>query len=459
MRNKNLINNFYSLIVIYCCATSCDFKKPNKQKILDQYGLEVINYFYETAFNEDTNADVLNYAYRWKDDIKVSLKGNLLKNDSLFVKQALAKINALNIPISINLVTDSKQSNLKIIFGNFKTLQDSLKFKLEPKLLGVGHVKNNGKHLTSGIIGIRNDPKVDALDTNESSYLMRKKMILEEITQVLGIPGDSFTFYESLFFEANNNVEDLSGIDKKTVEFLYDKNVFKDDKINRKDFEEMFSDELYSTLNTNKLYNLADEYGLDNSDLYSLKKIIFSDKSKEKGVFTKFARKNFLKIYGDSTKDQLDFCKAFALELSNFSPYFQLEYAEKTTAFNKIPPIVINYKEGEEYKGRIKVMSDYYTSKNMIFTYKITGGIFVDYCNPNKEIMTYSEAMLVHNVTVVVSVFQMLGLNFSKESLLDKKLNLKISDKQKSYFKLVYDPRFPSRITKLDYEKLLRKVK
>lgn len=456
MKIQNTINIFCRLILLYCC-TSCNFDQSNKQKIIDQYGLEVINYFYETAFNEDTSTDVLNNVYKWKDDIKVSLQGNLLKNDSLFVKEALAKINALNIPISINLVTDSKQSNLKMIFGNFKTLQDSLKFKLEPKLLGVGHIKNNGKHLTSGIIGIRNDPKIDDLDTNESSCLMRKKMILEEITQALGIPGDSYTFYESLFFEANNNITDLSYIDKKTVEFLYDKNVFKDYKINRKDFEKMFSDELYSTLNTNKLYNLADEYGLDNSDLYSLKKIIFSDKSKEKGVFTKFARKNFLKIYGDSTKDQLDFCKDFALELSSFSPYFQLEYVEKTTAFNKIPPIVINYKEGEEYKGRIRVVSNYYTSKNMIFPYKITGGIFVDYCNPNKEIMTYSEAMLVHNLSVVVSVFQMLGLNFSKESLLDKKLNLEISNKQKSYFKLVYDPRFPSRITELDYEKLLRK--
>ncbi|MBA0882957.1 DUF2927 domain-containing protein [Flavobacterium undicola] len=459
MKIQNTINIFCSLIVIYCCATSCDFKKPNKQKIIDQYGLEVINYFYETAFHQDTSKDVLNNVYKWKDDIKVSLQGNLLKNDSLFVKEALAKINALNIPISINLVTDSKKSNLRIIFGNFKTLEDSLKFKLEPKLLGVGYIKNNTKHLTSGIIGIRNDPKVDALDTNESSYLMRKKMILEEITQALGVIGDSYTFYESLFFEANNNIADLSHIDKKTIEFLYDKNVFKDYEIKRKDFEKMFSNELYSSLSTNKLYNLADEYGLDNSDLYSLKKIIFSVKSKEKDVFTKFARKNFLKIYGDSTKDQLDFCKAFAVELSSFSPYFQLEYAEKTTAFNKIPPIVINYKEGEEYKGGVTVGSDYHTSKNMIFPYKITGGIFVNYCNPNKEIMTYSRVTLVHNLSIVASIFNMLGLNFSKESLLDKKLNLKISNKQKSYFKLVYDPRFPSRITKLDYEKLLRKVK
>lgn len=457
MKIQNTINIFYSLILIYCCTTSCDFKKPNKQKIVNQYGLEVINYFYETAFHEDTNTNILNNAYKWKDDIKVSLQGDLLKNDSLYVREALAKINALNIPISINLVTDSRKSNLRIIFGNFKTLEDSLKFKLEPKFLGVGHIKNNAKHLTSGIIGIRNDPKFDSLDISKSSYLMRKKVILEEITQVLGIMGDSYTYYESLFFEGNNNVGDLSDIDKKTIEFLYDKNVFKDYEINRKDFEKIFSNELYSSLNTNKLYNLADEYGLDNSDLYSLKKIIFSDKNKEKDVFTKFARKIFLKIYGDSTKDQLGFCKAFALDLSSFSPYFQLEYAEKTTAFNKIPPIVINYNEAEEYKGKIRVVSNYYTSKNMIFPYKITGGIFVDYCNPNKEIMTYSEAMLVHNLSIVVSVFQMLGLNFSKEDLLDKKLNLKISNKQKSYFKLVYDPRFPSRITKLEYEKLLKK--
>lgn len=234
--------------------------------------MEAINYFYETVFNEDTNPDVLNNAYTWKDNIKVSLQGNLLKNDSLYVRDALAKINALNIPISINLVTDSKQSNLKIIFGNFKTLEDFLKIKLEPKLLGVGYIKNNTKHITSGIIGILTDPKDQVFNTDDFSCLKRRGIILEEITQTLGITGDSFTFYDSLFFEANNDVWDFSDIDKKTIEFLYDKNVFKDNKI--------FSNELYSSLNTNKLYNLADEYGLDNSDLYSLKKIIFSDKSK-----------------------------------------------------------------------------------------------------------------------------------------------------------------------------------
>lgn len=74
-------------------------------------------------------------------------------------------------------------------------------------------------------------------------------------------------------------------------------------------------------------------------------------------------------------------------------------------------------------------MSNYYISKNMVFPYKITGGIFVNYYNPNKETMTCSTTILLHNLSIVVSVFQMLGLDFSTKSLLNKKSNLEISNK------------------------------
>lgn len=457
MKIKNTINIFCRLILLYCC-TSCNFDQFSKQKKIDKYGLEVINYFYETAFYEDMGPGIKNHTYKWKNDILISLHGNLLKNDSLFVKDALSKLNALDIPISITLVADSKISNVKIFFGNLKSLEKPLNTKLDPNTVGVGHLIQKNKSNEFAVIGILNDAKIYTKTDCNSSYLVRKNIILEEITQALGIIGDSYTYYDSRFFEGGNDTDGLSNIDKKTVEFLYDKDIFRHSKISRNDFEEMFSDELYSRLNANKFSNLGYEYGLDSLDLINLKKILFTPQNK--GFFVKFPRKIFLKILGNSTKKQFEFCKILATKLNKITPYIELELVKNESLWcNKYPSISIHYKEGREYRETISSQIEYITSK-MMFTYKISGDIWIKYYDPNKESVSNSKIQSLHEEKVSQALFEILGLRFQKELIMCKTTNnFEINDKYKKYFRFIYDPRFPSDITELDYENLLKKIK
>lgn len=428
-----------------------NFNKLNKKEIVDQYGLEVINYFYETAFHDD-KAGRMDKTVMWKNDIQVSLHGNLLENDSLYVEDALSILNALETPISLKFADDPNKSNLKIFFGDLKFLEDSLMTKLDPYILGFFITTHNTRFRTSGMIGIRNN--AEFIDTqHENDYpQLRKNVILEEMAQVLGTHGDSFTFYNSLFFEGNKDIDGLSSIDKKIVEFLYDKNVFRRYGIYREDFEKIFSDELYSNLSFNKFYNLANQYGLDKQDINSLKSIMFTSISD--GTFHKFPRKAFLRISGDSTKEHFETCKILVNQLNDITPYFKLELVESESLWKNTPLIIINYEEGEKYEGTVRHRIEYVTEK-MMFTYKTKGTIHIKYSKVDND----RESKLRHALALYERLFEILGLRVPMELLVSKTStpnNLVINDKYKKYFKFVYDPRFPTDIIDSDYEGLLK---
>lgn len=151
-----------------------NFNKLNKKEIVDQYGLEVINYFYETAFHDD-KAGKMGEIVMWKNDIQVSLHGNLLKNDSLYVEDALSILNALETSISLKFADDPNKSNLKIFFGDLKFLEDSLMTKLDPYFLGFFITTHNTKFRTSGMIGIRNNAKF--IDTQDEKLRVLRQFV------------------------------------------------------------------------------------------------------------------------------------------------------------------------------------------------------------------------------------------------------------------------------------------
>ena len=270
------------------------------------------------------------------------------------------------------------------------------------------------------------------------------------MAQVLGTQGDSFTFYNSLFFEGNKDIDGLSSIDKKIVEFLYDKDVFRSYRIYREDFEKIFSDELYSNLSFNKFYNLANQYGLDKQDINSLKSIMFTPISK--GTFHKFPRKAFVKISGDSTKEHFEICKILVNQLNDITPYFKLELVESENLWKNSPLIIINYEEGKKYEGTVRHRIAY-VIKKMMFTYKTEGTIHIKYSKVDND----RESKLRHDLSLYESLFEILGLRVPIEiSKTSTPNNLVINDKYKKYFKFVYDPRFPTGIIDSDYERLLK---
>lgn len=456
---SNLKNTIYSacLTVLFCNCISCGEHMLDREEVINQYGPEVINYFYETAFYLDWKGSS-EEGWKWEEDIYISMHGTLMEDDSLFVQEALIEINSLNLPVSISLVSDLEKSNIKMFFGSKEYIADSMNLTDNDYYIGRTIIKKtNTNGRISAKIGIA-DAKTypyPELDSTSASFL-RKMTILEEITQSLGIPGDSFTYYDSRFFQERNKVGGLSDIDKKAIEFLYDKKVFRNHRINRKDFEKRFSKVLYNRISAGKFGELAHEYGLSQQDLDSLGKMVFRPETKD--TFVKFPRNAFVKLSGDSTQAHLNFCKALVGRFNAITPYFQLELEESKTIWNEFPSITIHYEEGEEYKETVYSQTAVSTYK-MMFTYQIAGDVWIKFYNPKKEIIPYSKVIFLHNKKLTRALFEILGLDAHGNILINgDQDSLEINKKYEDYFQFLYDPRFPSGISKAEFEKLLKSI-
>lgn len=449
---KNIIRPA-CMVILSCCSISCGEHMLGSEAVVNQYGSEVINYFYEIAFYQDWEGNI-EEGWKWEDDIQISLHGDLMENDSLFVQEALAEINSLNLPISLSLVSNPSESNVKMFFGSREYLVKSLNLTDNDYFIGRGIVEKKDAKVSVkiGISDTNSYPKIDSMST----LFIRKTTILEEITQSLGLPGDSFTYYKSRFFQERNKVEGLSDMDKKVIEFLYDPKVFKNHKINRKDFEKRFTEVLYNQISARKFQEMVQEHNLSRQDLDKLNKMVFRPETKN--TFVKFPRNVFVKLSEDSTKAQLDFCKALITQCNAITPHFQLKLEGNNTIWNRYPSITIHYEEGEEYKEMVYSQTRVTTNK-MMFPYQIAGDIWIRFNDPKKEIIPYHKAIFVQNKNLTSALFKILGIATPSNILVSEHTDSpEIDKKYEDYFRFLYDPRFPSGINKAEFENLLKNM-
>lgn len=447
--------NFICILMPIYCFTSCGPMMLDREEVIDRYGPEVINYFYETAFHMDSVGGIRDEAIRWKEDVRVSLHGEMLEKDSAYVREALLEINSLELPILVSLVSDPEESNFMIFFGSAETVARNLMVD-SARTVGIGILGDNSGAIKSAKIGIPNDIKIYSQTNSVSASLLRKGVILEEMVQALGIVGDSFTYYGSRFFEGGTStVEGLSDIDRKVVKLLYDSRVF-GERIMRKRFEEEYGDLLYDRINPEKLHNLACEYGLDRQDLQNAKEMVFRPETDAR--FVKFPRTTFLKLSGDSTAGDVEFWNALIARFNAITPWFHLKLEQSNTIWNAHPTLTIHYEAQEKHKGVTSTQVAVVTSE-MMFTYNISGDIWMRFHNSGKELVPYNKAISFRHEVLTRALFKALGLSTRAKILMNPTLeSLKIDDKYEDYFRFLYDPRFPSNITRTDFEKVIKSI-
>lgn len=200
---------------------------------------------------------------------------------------------------------------------------------------------------------------------------------------------------------------------------------------------------LYNRISGGKLSNLVNEYGLDRRDLDSLGQMVFRPENGD--AFVKFPREVFLKLSGDSTRVDLEFCKALVKRFNTVTPYFQMRLAESNMLWNQFPSITIHYEAAEEYKN-ILLSQVGVASRQMMFIFNMKGDIWMRFYDPKKKLMPQK------NEKITQALFNALGLSIRGNILVDRTLDgLEINKKYENYFRFIYDPRFPSGITKSEY--------
>jgi hypothetical protein len=439
------------IAIVFLCYSSCNGALQD-----ETHDIEVINYFYETAFRTD-GGRIFEEAYRWTGDIPISLHGVLWKNDSLFVLDAIQEINDLKLPIFLRLTQDSIESRLRIHFGRDNSTTDSINTRkikdtlsVSTSISGDGLIRmSDAGEILFGDINIFNRSAVyDNVDSIQGSQF-RKKVVLEEIYQSLGIVGDSFTHYNSTIYEGKNLTTSLSALDKEVLKFLY-RGEGNGKRIKRRDFEAEYAAVLYNNLTAEKLKELSQEHGLDRDDLHLLVDMVFLGDSSR--IFTKFPRDIFYKLEGTYTRAEVEFFEALVGELNNSIPTLNGEFTGENTYWNASPTLTVHMEHKEEVgEGATLKFTYWKDSGRWLYEYRLRGVA---------TIKLYDLDPRHKNKLITFAVLRGLGLEITEGNVLqDSSLpNLSINEKYVAYLRFLYDPRFPSGISTSEYQRLLEEM-
>lgn len=224
----------YIVILLLCFCASCTlFEKkitPKQMKeIKDKFTKEEITYFYETVFFIDPEArDFKPFVkstrvQKWDKDIYIKAFGDLSEDNSKNLNETVAYLNTLKLPIKF-FITDKENCNVRIYFGNKQYIEKMMgNIVIDKNAAGLGLIDVNSKSIIeSATIGIVTTEKTSIFN------LYKSNRILEELTQTLGVFGDSFSKTNSVFYQGPKNYvysKKLAAIDLKVLQLLYSDNI------------------------------------------------------------------------------------------------------------------------------------------------------------------------------------------------------------------------------------------
>ena len=209
---KRQLPFFLSLAVLFA---SCSRDKETPTPSLTAYENSVISYFKEITLGfEFGNASEI--TRKWPSKMKVFVVGNTnptLLNELEKIKN---EINTLTTDgFSIEIVTDSLQSNYYLFFGSgseFAKKYPNIQHLVASNFGLFTLFFNGANHFTSGYM------YVDIFRANAAA---QKHILREELTQSLGLAKDSPLYPESIFQENWTITTEYTQMDRDLIGLLY----------------------------------------------------------------------------------------------------------------------------------------------------------------------------------------------------------------------------------------------
>jgi hypothetical protein len=250
-----LISLATATFILSCKEQAEQGADANRVRMLkEKYSPAAINYFYETVFHEDESEKKHDVVQKWQSDPQIVLTGNPSAEEVGYVKDAISKINKLNLPIKCKMAAQADSSVMEIFFGDFENTgaypraEATIGDNADPRRhLGIGRSISYDGIISGSHIGIFYNKQ----DTIQS---IRKNLVLEEMIQSLGVIGDSYTYPGSLFFQNYNPSKNFNQLDSQVLSLLYESTI--PANYSRKSFEKTFRDQLYFVNAEEKIKNL-----------------------------------------------------------------------------------------------------------------------------------------------------------------------------------------------------------
>ena len=426
----------FTIIVLLTLCCNSDY-----QNLKQKYSTESINYFYETAFFQDYVGKI-NVVNKWNEDIYLYIDGDFSTNDISNIKNTISQLDSLLLPINIYMTSDSLLANLFIYFGNYSYLEEKMGLNNYEPFVGVGQIIEKKSHIKSAVVGFANNaPRYNRPNEIDNTKL-RQAIILEEVTQCLGLIGDSWHYPNSIFFEGGVCESILNDIDKDAVKFLYECSI--PAEYRREQFEEDFGDVLY---HINAPQKIADYVFVNNIPFHFLEYI--REKCFHDSILVKCPSKIYIKLKGDYSQEDIDLCKNAVSLFNTVSNQFELIL--ENTDIRRIPCINIYYEY--DNKRTITTIERQIATSNMMFPRRIESEIKVTYTEMSRKEI---------NIMIFSCLYKSLGFDNNNSNDImkfDSLGGISFSPDYKEMLALIYEPVFYSGLTLKEFEKALEILK
>lgn len=258
--------------------------------------------------------------------------------------RAIKKLNDIKLPIHCSLVRNRKDANTTIFFGDTVSLK--------PRGLLNNFEGQSSIMSTRGVI----DSAIILISNHSPTAKKKESVVLEEMTQILGLAADSYSYPNSLFYQGVNSVTDLSSIDIEVLQLLYDSLISFDYCI--KDYEKDFGEIINYCNTSEKLRSLFTKNNIKKSTLEEIKTSCYLD-----GGFYKHPKDIPVLLSGFNYEDSAFVQKALAY-FNGLSNNINLKLIDKiegsdTTGIS----ITLTFKDRQEYASETRISN----SKGEVF--------------------------------------------------------------------------------------------
>ena len=172
---------------------------------------QLINYFVETAMNSENGINI-GRVLKWTKRVSVCVSGNYNNGDLSLIRKLCSSLNSIDGFPGISITDSSSNADVLILFAGRLQLSSLIS---DFGLLDDGYcglVWNTSYSLRKAVIGI------NSTIVNRSR---RNSVICEEFLQAMGIPNDSDSYKNSVFYQLSDSVTWPSRLDWGVVSVLY----------------------------------------------------------------------------------------------------------------------------------------------------------------------------------------------------------------------------------------------
>jgi hypothetical protein len=173
------------------------------------FGYRSVDYFGEIAFGAEYGGGS-QVIHRWTDDVKISIHGDPTDDDLATLCEVLREIDALVDTVDVSIVGSGQNVNLYFApQSDFRNIDPD-------------YVAGNLGFFNTRWDGTGSIYKATVLvATDVMTQAERNHIIREEVTQMLGLMRDSYTYPDSIFYQEWSEVQEYSDLDRDLIQILY----------------------------------------------------------------------------------------------------------------------------------------------------------------------------------------------------------------------------------------------